>query len=148
VKNLQFQPSLGYLAPAGTLNGFGVFASRAIEAGEVIEVAPVVQLRSEFDLMEINLQRRVFDWERLASLQGVCALALGYGSMYNHANPANMRYVPAFEGDAIKFIAARAIDPDEELTINYDGRGGEPFSTEDIWFNMCDVVPIVETSEE
>jgi hypothetical protein len=138
----QFQPSLGYLAPTGTLKGIGVFASRAIEAGEVVEVAPVIQLKSEFEDLEVNLKRRVFNWEHLASLQGIAAIALGYGSMYNHANPANMRYASDLAGEAIKFIAARAINRGEELTINYNDTGGEPVSGEDIWFKMCEVFPI------
>jgi hypothetical protein len=140
--NAQFQPSLGYLAQTETLKGIGVFASRAIEAGEVVEVSPVIQLKLEFEEMEVDLKRRVFNWERLASLQGISAIALGYGSMYNHANPANMRYSSDFAGEAIAFIAVRAINRGEELTINYNATGGEPVSGEDIWFKVCDVVPL------
>jgi len=140
--DVQFQPSLGYLAQTGTLRGIGVFASRALEAGEVVEVSPVIQLKLEFDEMDVDLKRRVFNWERLASVQGVSAIALGYGSMYNHANPANMRYSCAFAGEAIAFIAVRAIHRGEELTINYNGVGGAPASDEDDWFKICDVVPL------
>jgi hypothetical protein len=141
-----FQPSLGYLAPTGTPKGIGVFASRAIAAGEVVEVAPVIQLQSEFDDMEVDLQRRIFNWERIASLPGTSAIALGYGSLYNHANPANLRYASEFAGEAIKFIAARAIARGEELTINYNATGGEIVSTEDIWFTMCGVAPLQSDS--
>jgi SET domain-containing protein len=144
--NLQFRPSLGYLATTETAKGLGVFAARAIDSGEIIEIAPVIELRSEFEQIEINLRRRLFDWGRLASREGVSALALGYGSMYNHANPANMRYVPEFDGGAIKFIAARSIRAGEELTINYNG--SEPFSTEDIWFTMCNVIPIPDDGKD
>ena len=140
--NLQLQPSLGYLAQTGTLKGIGVFASRTIEAGEVVEVSPVIPLKLEIEEMEAGLKRRVFNWERLASRQGTSAIALGYGSMYNHANPANMRYSSALAGEAIAFIAVREIDRGEELTINYNGVGGEPVSSEDVWFKACGVVPI------
>ena len=139
---MQFQPSLGYLAQTETLKGIGVFASRAIEAGEVVEVSPIIKLKWEFEEMEVDLKRRVFNWERLASLPGVSAIALGYGSMYNHANPANMRYSSDFGGEAIAFIAVRAINRDEELTINYNATGGQPVSVEDVWFNVCNVVPL------
>lgn len=135
-----FQTSLGYLAPTETPKGLGVFASRAIAAGETVEIAPVIQLRSNFEQLEIDLQRRVFDWERIASFEGTSAMALGYGSMYNHADQANMLYESALEGDAIKFIAARAINVDEELTINYNSAANS--STEDIWFKMCGVARI------
>ena len=140
--NMQFQPSLGYLAQTGTLKGIGVFASRAIEVDEVVEVSPVIQLKLAFEEMEMGLKRRVFNWERLASVQGTSAIALGYGSMYNHANPANLRYSSALGGEAIAFVAVRAIDRGEELTINYNGVGGEPVSREDIWFKVCGVVPV------
>ena len=86
----QFQPSLGYLAPTGDVRGTGVFASRDIEDGEVVEIAPVLLLETDFEKLETELKRRVFNWERLASFPGVSAIALGYGSMYNHDNPANM----------------------------------------------------------
>lgn len=134
---LQFQPSLGYLAPTKTPKGLGVFASRMIDADEIVEIAPVICLGSAFAQLETELQRRVFDWERLASFQGISAVALGYGSMYNHGNPANMRYESAFGGGAIAFVAARAINVDEELTINYNNSA--TLSSEDIWFNICDV---------
>ena len=90
----------------------------------------------------MGLKRRVFNWERLASVQGTSAIALGYGSMYNHANPANLRYLSALAGEAIAFIAVRAIQRDEELTINYNGVGGEPVSGEDVWFKVCGVVAV------
>ena len=77
--------------------------------------------------------------------KGTSALGLGYASMYNHANPANMRYESALGSNAIMFIAVRYIEKDEELTINYNGR--EPLSTEDIWFKMCDVVPVKEVDQ-
>jgi len=140
-----FVRSLGYLASTGTAKGIGVFASQAIAAEEVVEVAPVLQIRSAFELIHAELQRRVFDWERIACVKGTSALGLGYASMYNHANPANMRYESALGSNAIMFIAVRYIEKDEELTINYNGR--EPLSTEDIWFKMCDVVPVKEVDQ-
>ncbi len=121
----------------------GVFASRDIEMGEVVEIAPVILIETEFDNLEISLQRRVFNWERLASVSEVSAIALGYGSMYNHENPANMRYSSAFDGQAVMFIAARSITCGEELTINYNRTGGEPVSDEDVWFETCGVTPWV-----
>ena len=59
--NSHFQLSLGYLNPTGTSRGMGVFASRDIAEGEVVEVAPVIQLQTRFDELEMDLQRRVFN---------------------------------------------------------------------------------------
>ena len=138
-----FQPTLGYLAPTGDPRGMGVFASRDIEEGEVVEISPILLLETVFEDMEIALKRQVFNWERLASFPGASAIALGYGSMYNHNNPANMRYSSAFDGLAVSFIAVRPIARGEELTINYNRTGGEPVSVEDVWFETCGVVPFV-----
>jgi hypothetical protein len=120
----------------------GVFASRAIDAGEVVEIAPVIQLRASFEGFEPTLQRCVFNWECLAHVEGASAIALGYGSMYNHANPANMQYLSTLDGAAIEFVAVRAIRAGEELTINYSGKAGAPVSADEGWFERCGVVPI------
>ena len=122
----------------------GVFASRAIEAGEVVEIAPVIPLRGSFEGFERALQCCVFDWDSLARAKDTSAIALGYGSMYNHANPANMQYLSVLEGAAIKFVAVRPIRAGEELTINYSGAGGAPVSAGETWFEACGVVPTVD----
>lgn len=126
----------------------GVFASRAIDAGEVVELAPVIQLRASFEGFEPTLQRYVFNWERLAGMKDTSAIALGYGSMYNHANPANMHYSSTLEGAAIEFVAVRAIQAGEELTINYSGSGGAPVSADEGWFEACGVVTIRNGSRD
>lgn len=140
MKKLFYQP-LGYLADTGTTKGLGVFATRAIKAGETVEVAPVIQIRCAYSDLSQELKSRVFHWERLTSSPGVQALALGYGSLYNHANPANMRYVAIENGTAISFVAASDIDEGDELTINYNDTGGEPVSSEDNWFKLQGITP-------
>jgi len=137
----QFQASLGYLADTRTPKGIGVFASQDIAADQVVEIAPVMQLKSNYDELPEQLQLRVFHWTKLAGLDGVHALALGYGSMYNHANPANVRYSACYDGIAIIFLAARSIRMGEELTINYNDAGGDIVSKEDNWFTTNGITP-------
>ena len=144
----QFQASLGYLAATGDGRGLGVFASRDIEMGETVEVAPVLLLKTDFDDLETAIKQRVFNWHRLASFPGTSAIALGYGSMYNHDNPANMQYRAQLDGQAVAFIAVRLVTRGEELTINYNATGGEPVSVEDVWFNECGVIPLVRNTGE
>jgi uncharacterized protein len=62
------------------------------------------------------------------------ALALGYGSLYNHSNPSNMRYETDGESLSIRFITVREIEADEELTINYNADGGAAASEDEWWF--------------
>jgi len=57
----------------------------------------------------------VFDWGK-----GTVALALGYGSLYNHSYAPNARYDD--EGQRTKiFTALRDIEAGEEITVNYNG---------------------------
>lgn len=136
-----------YVHGSGSSKGRGVFAARRFRAGDVVEIAPVVvvpspevtttttRLRSDTTTIrpapgvEVvvefvrEFQVLLFHWEHLASVPGTRALALGYGSLYNSANPANMRYEADVLQQAMRFIAVRNIHVDEELTINYDGDG-------------------------
>lgn len=73
----------------------------------------------------------------------VSALALGYGSLYNHDNPANMRYEVDKEALLLLFIAAKDISPGEELTINYSGESGAAMAEDDWWFGEKKIKPMV-----
>jgi uncharacterized protein len=78
--------------------GRGVFARQAIREGEVFERASYC-----------------FVWGR-----GTMAVALGYGSLYNHSYRPNARYED--EGRQTKlFVALRDIESGEEITVNYNG---------------------------
>lgn len=142
--NQAFQACLGHLADTGTGLGLGVFASRGISAAEVVEVAPVICIRLDYDVLTPLLRQRVFHWGRLAGHDKVHALALGYGSMYNHANPANMQFAACQEGAAISFVAVRDIQAGEELTINYNNVGGSHESEEDSWFSQTGITPYLK----
>ena len=55
---------------------------------------------------------------------GEAALALGYGSLYNHSYRPNARYVDL--GDRTKlFTAIWDIAAGEEITVNYNGEPGD-----------------------
>jgi SET domain-containing protein len=69
--------------------GRGIFAGQDIKAGELIEVSPVIIIQKE-------------DWENYLKktiLYNYCfywredlALALGYGSLFNHSYDPNAKY--------------------------------------------------------
>lgn len=126
----------------GTARGRGVFALRSFEPGEVVEIAPVLVLRCDFDDLPEQLKTYVFDWEHLTGVPRSHAMALGYGCMYNHANPANLRYEADARGAVMRYVAARKINAGEELTINYSGEKGHHESESDDWFERHDVVLI------
>ncbi len=104
----------------------GVFARRFIREGEVIERVPVILIpsnqvfgESAVALRACRLSWYVFGW---GSQEGhdCVALPLGYGSIYNHSyepNATSQTELP----DVMEFIAIKDIQPDEEITINYNG---------------------------
>jgi SET domain-containing protein len=126
----------------GTVKGRGVFATRRIASGETIEVCPVVIVESRWDQMPEEIKRVVFDWGYLTKGARASCIALGWGSMYNHANPANVRYAAHADSQCMVFSAARDIGPGEELTINYNETGGDILSSEDVWFKDTGITPI------
>jgi SET domain-containing protein len=97
--------------------GRGVFARRAIAGGTVVERVPVLLL----PLGHVGggdawaLGRFCFYRGR-----GTVAVALGYGSLYNHSSTPNARYDEG-PGATMLFTALRDIAAGEEITINYNG---------------------------
>ena len=133
------------LRDTGTPKGRGVFALQAFREGEVIEVSPVVIFETPSEALPEAIDSLVFDWGVLANKPGTDALALGYGSLYNDDNPANMRYEAIPSEAVLRFIAVRDIKADEELTINYSARGGGATWHDDNWFDGKKVTPVRST---
>lgn len=109
--------------------GRGVFAARAFAAGEVLERAPVIVFpRADVrPLAGTLLDDYWFWWDEDHN-----AAALGCGSLYNHDCPANARYERDPATRTLTFVAVRAIDAGEEITINY---GGAPDAAASVWFD-------------
>ena len=110
-----------------SLHGRGVFASEAISKHELFERCPVVlfhksiidDFRRFHDANRHVLEDYVFSWEG-----GYLAIALGYGSMYNHSNDQFNAIFSLRPGDddndpRIEFMSKRDIAPGEEILIHY-----------------------------
>ena len=108
--------------------GRGVFAARAFRAGEVIERAPVIVfVREQVRALEGTvLDDYWFWWDELHN-----AAALGCGSLYNHACPANACYERNLGSRVLVFVAACDIAAGAEITINYHG---DPNDASPVWF--------------
>lgn len=135
-----------YVADTGTAKGRGVFAARAFARGEVVETAPVVVCAGRVQALPPAIRELLFNWRQLAGPVPADAehgLVLGYGSLYNHDNPANLRYEADAAGAVLRFVAKRAIAPGEELTINYHEADGEDADTAQPWFTRRGLVPVV-----
>lgn len=126
-----------------TAKGIGVYAVQPLAQGEQVETCPVVIVAAEdFDALPKILRERLFDWSALIhKTPGQHALALGYGSIYNHANPANLKYFALRSTSTITFVANRVIEAGEELTINYDERGGFDAAVQSAWMKRNKVEP-------
>lgn len=139
---MRSQPAIGYVKDTGTAIGRGVYADRSISPGEIVEICPVILVSGDFDDLPAEIRHIVFNWNALAKMSGFHAIALGYGSMYNHSNPANLRYEACGNGQFLRFIAVSQIAKDTELTVNYNALGGNPTSDNDTWFEDNEIEPI------
>jgi uncharacterized protein len=128
------QPPAVYVRDTGTSKGRGAYALRAHRAGETVEECPVVLFTGSFTSIPDEVRKLLFNWGVLADVASAHCLALGYGSMYNHDNPANMRYEADAVAGVLRFVAMRDIGVDEELTVNYNAVGGGSESKDDTWF--------------
>jgi hypothetical protein len=109
-----------YMANTGTSLGRGVYAARAFEEGDVVETSPAVTLEDSYRCLPSSVQRIVFDWSYLAKSEIKHAIALGFGSLYNHSDSPNLTYDADSVMKSIRFVASRKIIPHEHLTINYN----------------------------
>lgn len=131
---MALKPPDVYVKDTGTPRGRGVYAARPFGAGEVVEECPVVLFRKPYAALHKELKTIVFYWEMPGGAAAAHALALGYGSLYNHANPSNLRYETGGEALILRVVAVREIQADEELTINYNADDGAPVSDKEWWF--------------
>lgn len=129
--------SEGTVVRSAGAKGLGVFATRAFAENELVEEAYVVL--GDLGCSSDQFGNYVFNWSALrgkgSSDLYQAALALGNGTLYNSANPSNMRFEVSVEEQMLRFVAVRAIQAGEELTINYSSNGGGPTSEGDSWFD-------------
>ena len=111
--------------------GRGVFASRRIQAGDIIEEAPVVVLPgAEIEHLDRTvLQDYYFLW---GDDEKDAAILLGLCSLCNHSYQPNTVFVLRPATRTIRFVALRDIDAGEEITTNYNGN---PDNLKPVWFD-------------
>lgn len=117
---------------ASPRGGRGVFTLKEIPEGALIEICPVIVLPEE-DLPLIH-KTRLHDYYFLwGDDEKQCAIALGFGSLYNHDYHPNAEYVIDAEQQCIDIYSLRDIEPGEEITLNYNG---DPEDQSPVWFDQ------------
>jgi SET domain-containing protein len=109
-----------YIDVSPTCNGRGVFAKCDISPERIIEYCPVIEISAEHvpKLMMTNAVDYYFMWGDNLSAG---AIALGYGSLYNHSYHSNATFCRKLKDKTIEIKAIRNIKKGEEITINYNG---------------------------
>src|SRR5262245_15837002 len=106
--------------------GRGVFALKKIRKGAIIERTPMIPLpvREIFTsgALRTTLADYVFKWGK-----NKVALALGYGSLYNHSYQPNALFYIAGPRTLV-FRAVRNIEAGEEIKVNYHAVSRRPVS--------------------
>jgi len=112
--------------------GRGMFATRDIRKGELIHEAPViVSPKDEYKyLKKTKIMEYVFWW---GEDYEDCALALGYGSLFNHSYAPNALYKLNLRNNTIDFFAYTDIKAGKEILINYNG---DPEDDSEVWFDV------------
>lgn len=118
------------VAPSDS-RGRGVFTTKVIPAGTVIEISPVIVLsaKDRTFIEETKLYHYVFEWGK--TRKKIC-MALGYVSMYNHSYDANCAYEMDFDADIITVKTVKKVLKGGELYLNYNA---VPNDTTPVWFD-------------
>jgi len=116
--------------------GRGVFCKQTITKDEEFEISPVLVLPAE-DYDTVRASQLVDYFFNFNVAENTLALALGFGSLYNHAVYSNAAYVLDREAKTITFFALEDINPGTEICINYAGERGQEFKE---WFESRNIV--------
>ena len=119
-----------YIAPSKIKNaGLGVFANQNIRKDELIERCPIILVpkKDVSNLRESILVNYYFYFNGKRNL----AIALGFGSIYNHSYEPNATYIKKSKEKVIDFVAIKDIKKDEEITANYNF--GDPNDKSTLW---------------
>ena len=100
-------------------SGRGVYAKKSISKGEVIENCPIINV-SENDAAILTESILATYFFYFGKKKEQLAVALGFGSIYNHSHRPNAKYKINPLKKTIDFIALKDIKRDDEIMINYN----------------------------
>ena len=123
-----------YIAKSKIRNaGRGVYAGRDIKKGEIIEKCPVIEV-PKHDVSNLRESILVTYFFYFGKNKDRLVVALGFGSIYNHAYEPNARYELGRTEKTLDFIALKNIKKDDEITVNYNPN---PKNKSPLWFEAA-----------
>ena len=121
-----------YVSKSKVAHGYGVFASREIPRGDIVEECPAIVL----PIVELPLIRKTklhyYFFEYTAK---EFMVALGYGSLYNHSYTPNAQYRFDYRNKILRIRALTSIKKDEEIFFNYNYYSDDRTPLED-WYKV------------
>ena len=112
--------------------GRGVYARSSIPQGELIERAAALFIPAgEWNYIKNTMLSNY--WFSFGPNKEHVAIALGYGSLYNHSYTPNALYEVKEEEMLVQFKALRDIQEGEEISINYNR---DPRDKSPVWFDV------------
>ena len=125
---LQQHPGL-YYAPSGK-HRYGMYCTEDIQRDSVIEICPIIVIPGEQAREIVRgyvLYEYYFEWKKES-----IAIALGYGSLYNHSEKPNAIFEPDYKSQYIIFKSLQEIPAGQEILVDY--HAGNP--DEKVWFEI------------
>ena len=85
---------------ASSRHGRGVFSNADLPAGTIVEVSPMLLITREEGDRDDLFGRYIFEWDVDADLTAY-ALALGWGSLFNHSGDPSCGYTRADDDETL-----------------------------------------------
>ena len=95
--------------------GLGVYTDRDFNIEDIIEVAPIIRVQTNYLFQENNILNDYIFRDPYDNDYKI--VALGFGSMYNHKDEPNMRYF--YQNNKMIYQATKPILAGDELFISY-----------------------------
>jgi hypothetical protein len=115
--------------------GRGVYAGRDIKKGEIIEKCPIIEVPKN-DTSNLKKSVLVTYFFYFGKNKERIAVALGFGSIYNHSYKPNATYKIKPREKTIDFIALDDINKNDEITFNYYNNNKPNDKKNPLWFEV------------
>jgi hypothetical protein len=125
-----------YIGKSRILNADrGVYARRDIKKGEIIERCPIIEVPKN-DTSSLKESVLVTYFFYFGKNKERIAVALGFGSIYNHSYKPNATYKIKPGEKTIDFIALNDIKKNDEITFNYHNSSNPKDKNNPLWFEV------------